>query len=271
MPALAPRPDEFPLFDYREGDGPLVFAAPHVGTHIPLDIARTMTETGRAIRETDFHVHRLFDFAPALGATTLFATHSRYVIDLNRDPEGGNLYPGKFETGLCPLTDFDRNPLYPEGHDPCAAEVVDRRDTYYAPYHAQLRHALDRAVARHGRALLIDCHSIRPEIPSLFEGRLPDLNFGANGGATAGASLLAALNTWRNGQDDYSHVLDGRFKGGYTTRHYGDPAHKVHAIQIEIVQDCYLNSDTPHLYDEARAAPLSRALRPLIDALLLAL
>ncbi|EGF90199.1 N-formylglutamate deformylase [Asticcacaulis biprosthecium C19] len=271
MPALAPLPDEIPLFDLHEGDGPLVVAAPHVGMHIPLDLANRMTATGRAIGETDFHVHRLFDFARNLDATTLFATHSRYVVDLNRDPEGGNLYPGKFETGLCPLSDFDRNPLYPDGDEPDAAEIEARRDTWYRPYHDRLRQTLDRAVARHGRALLIDAHSIRPEIPSLFEGRLPDLNFGTNSGATMGPHLLTVLDAWRAGLKGYSHVLDGRFRGGYTTRHYGDPARNIHALQIEIVQDCYLNSDTPHLYDEARAAPLSKALRPLIDALLAAL
>ncbi|WP_031235202.1 N-formylglutamate deformylase [Asticcacaulis sp. AC402] len=271
MPARAPHPDKVPLFDYHEGDAPLVVAAPHVGMHIPLDLANTMTAAGRAMGETDFHVHRLFDFARDLGATTLFATHSRYVVDLNRDPNGGNLYPGKFETGLCPLSDFDRNPLYPDGDEPDAAEIERRRETWYRPYHDHLRQALDRAVERHGRVLLIDAHSIRPVIPSLFDGRLPDLNFGTNSGATMGAHLLTVLDAWRDGLTGYTQVRDGRFKGGYTTRHYGDPARNIHALQIEIVQDCYLNSDTPHLYDEARAAPLSKALRPLIDALVLAL
>ena len=271
MPANVPTSDEIPPFDLNLGDGPLVIAAPHVGVHIPPAIAAKLNDTGRAVRETDFHVHRLFDFAPELGATTLFATHSRYVIDLNRDPDGGNLYPGRFETGLCPTTDFDQNPLYPAGHEPCAAEIIARRETWWQPYHDALRRALVAAVARHGRALLIDAHSIRAQIPSLFEGRLPDLNFGTNSGLTMAPGLIHAIDTWRHGQSAYSHVLDGRFKGGYTTRHYGRPDHAFHSLQIEIVQDCYLNSATPHLYDAAKAAPLSQALRPLVEGLLAAL
>lgn len=271
MPANAPTADEIQPFDFRAGDGPLVIAAPHVGIHLPAAIAATMNETGRAVGETDFHVHRLFDFAPELGAATLFATHSRYVVDLNRDPEGGNLYPGKFETGLCPVSDFDQHPIYPEGHEPHAGEILYRRNTWWQPYHDRLRQALDDAVARHGRALLIDAHSIRPEIPSLFEGRLPDLNFGTNCGLTLNPDLVAVVDAWRNGQSQFSHVRDGRFKGGYTTRHYGRPDQGIQALQIEIVQDCYLNSDTPHLYDARKAAPLSQALRPLVESLLAAL
>lgn len=256
-----------PLFDFTEGLSPLVIAAPHVGTYIPPDIAAKLNDTGLAVRETDFHVHRLFDFARELGATTLFATHSRYVVDLNRDPEGANLYPGKFETGLCPVSDFDRNPIYPEGHNPCAAETLFRRDTYWQPYHNQLKAALETTVARHGRALLIDAHSIRGVIPSLFEGRLPDLNFGTNSGQTLRGKPLKALQDWRAKTDAYSHVLDGRFKGGYTTRHYGALSQQIQALQIEIVQDTYLDSTTPHLYDARITAPLSQTLRPLVEAL----
>ena len=266
-----PHTDEVSPFAYSPGDSPLVIAAPHVGTHIPPDIAAKMNATGLAVRETDFHVHRLFDFARDLGATTLFAIHSRYVIDLNRDPEGQNLYPGKFETGLCPVSDFDRNPIYPEGHNPCAAEIEFRRETYWQPYHQQLRQALDAAVARHGKVLLIDAHSIRGVIPSLFDGRLTDLNFGTNSGQTLPSRLLTVLEKERAAITGYSHVLDGRFKGGYTTRHYGRPENGVNALQIEIVQDTYLDSSTPHLYDAAIAAPLSHTLRPLVEALLKAL
>lgn len=266
-----PDTDEVPLFAYHDGNSPLVIAAPHVGAHIPPDIAAKMNANGLAVRETDFHVHRLFDFARDFGATTLFATHSRYVIDLNRDPEGQNLYPGKFETGLCPISDFDQNPIYPEGHNPCAAEIDFRRDTYWQPYHNQLRQALDAAVARHGKALLIDAHSIRGVIPSLFDGRLPDLNFGTNSGQTLNPSMLDLLDTEASKITAYNHVRDGRFKGGYTTRHYGRPENGVQALQIEIVQDCYLDSATPHLYDAGIAAPLSSTLRPLVEALLKAL
>ena len=271
MPENSQSADEMPLFEYRAGRSPLVIAAPHVGTHLPPDIAATMTATGREVGETDHYVHRLFDFAQELDATTLWATHSRYVADLNRDPQSQPLYPGKFETPLCPLSDFDRNPLYRDGLAPDEAEVAQRRQAYWLPYHAQLRAALDAARTRHGHALLIDAHSIRPSIPSLFEGRLPDLNFGSNDGLTLGTGLREIVRQWAEGQDRWSFVIDGRFKGGYTTRHYGRPETGIHALQIEIVQDRYLNMAAPHLYDSAIAAPLSRALRPLVERLLAAL
>lgn len=262
--------DEIALFDFVGGTGPLVVSAPHVGTHIPPDLAGQFNTTGLGVHETDYHVHRLFDFARDLGASTLFATHSRYVIDLNRAPDNASLYPGKFETDLCPLSDFDRRPIYAHT-TPDAGEVVRRRDVYWRPYHDQLRSALDTAVARHGHALLIDAHSIRPSIPDLFEGRLPDLNFGLNDGRSASPVLADIVRQWGAGENRYSHVIDGRFKGGYTTRHYGQPTQGIHAIQIEIVQDTYLNMAMPHLYDAGLAAPLSHTLRPLVEALLQAL
>ncbi len=265
-----PTTDEMAPFEFHQGDGPLVIAAPHVGTYIPPAIAAKMNATGRAVNETDFHVHRLFDFAQDLGATTLFATHSRYVVDLNRDPKGTHLYPGHFETGMCPLSDFDQNPIY-DGEPPTPDEIEARRITYWQPYHDQLKTALETTVARHGRALLIDAHSIRPLIPCLFEGHLPDLNFGTNGGQTLHEPLLSVLKNWCQQTTAYSHVLDGRFKGGYTTRHYGALSPQIQALQIEIVQDTYLDLGAPHLYDEAKAAPLSLTLRPLVEALLAAL
>lgn len=264
-------PAEMSLFEACAGDGPLVVAAPHVGTFVPPAIAKRLNPAGLAVGETDFHVHRLFDFARDMGASTIFATHSRYVIDLNRDPDGQTLYPGRFETGLCPLSDFDRQPIYAKGQEPDSKEIQQRLEHYWRPYHNALRAALDRAVARHGRALLIDAHSIRGVIPSLFDGRLPDLNFGSDGGRTLSPPLVESLNRWRKGCGQWSHVLDGRFRGGYTTRHYGEPARGVEALQIEIVQDTYLDTATPHLYDPAIAAPLSSALRPLVTALVEAL
>lgn len=263
--------DEMPLFDSHEGPGPLVVSAPHVGTHLPPAIAARMNATGLSVGETDYHVHRLFDFARSLGGSTLFATHSRSVADLNRAPDGQFLYPGKFETPICPGSDFDHNPIYRDNASVSADEVAARRELYWQPYHDRLRALLDRAVARHGFALLIDAHSIRPSIPSLFEGRLPDLNFGLNDGRSAAAGVAEVIRDWAAGQGRFSYVIDGRFKGGYTTRHYGQPSQRIHAVQIEIVQDTYLNMTTPHLYDAGLAAPLSESLRPLVEALLEAL
>jgi N-formylglutamate deformylase len=263
--------DEMPLFDLHEGPGPLVVAAPHVGTHLPPHIAVLMNETGLGVGETDYHVHRLFDFAGDLGGSTLFATHSRYVADLNRAPDGQFLYPGKFETPICPECDFDRRPIYRDAAPLSEDDVAARRQLYWRPYHDRLRALLDRAVARHGFTLLIDAHSIRPSIPDLFEGRLPDLNFGLNDGRSAAPGVADVIRNWARRQSRYSHVIDGRFKGGYTTRHYGQPDRRIHALQIEIVQDIYLNMAAPHLYDAGLAAPLSQALRPLVEALLEAL
>jgi len=262
--------DEIPLYDCVEGTAPLVIAAPHVGTYLPQDIAAKLNTNGRAVNETDFHVHRLYDFASRLNASTLFATHSRYVVDLNRDPAGSPLYPGKFETPMCPLSDFDRHPIY-DGDGPDAAEIELRRRLYWQPYHDRLCALLDTARDRHGVALLIDAHSIRPAIPDLFEGRLPDLNFGLNDGRSASPVLKEVIANWSAGQSENSTVIDGRFKGGYTTRHYGQPDQGIHAIQIEVVQDCYLNMAAPHLYDAALAAPLSHRLSTLIEALVEAL
>lgn len=270
MPNLPPT-DETPPYEFQAGDGPLVVAAPHVGTHLPPRVAAAMNPVGLSVGETDFHVHRLFDFAPEMGASTLFATHSRYVVDLNRPPDDARLYPGRFETGLCPLSDFDRNPIYPPGREPDAAEIAARRERYWRPYHDRLRAALDAAKARHGFALLIDAHSIRPRIPSLFDGALPDLNFGTDSGRTLPPRLTEALNGWRAAQARWSHVLDGRFTGGYTTRHYGQPRDGIFALQIEIVQDAYLDLKAPRLYDAAIARPLSLALRALTETLLAAL
>lgn len=271
MPPNSPPTDETAPFDFHAGVSPLIVSAPHVGTYIPADIAGTMNTTGLAVGETDFYVHRLFDFAPSLGASTLFATHSRYVVDLNRPPDDARLYPGRFETGLCPLSDFDRQPIYKPGCEPDAVEIARRRDLYWRPYHNALRAVIDSVRARHGFALLIDAHSIRARIPDLFEGRLPDLNFGTDNGRTLTPRLFDALNGWRNSQTHWSHVLDGRFKGGYTTRHYGQPQAGIYALQIEIVQDAYLDSRTPHLYEAGLARPLSVGLHALVEALLQAL
>ncbi|HWU50732.1 MAG TPA: N-formylglutamate deformylase [Asticcacaulis sp.] len=271
MPSNVPLTDKVPPFEFQAGSGPLLVSAPHVGTSLPPCIAARMNETGLSVGETDFNVHRLFDFAPELGASTLFATHSRYVIDLNRAPDSARLYPGQFETGLCPLSDFDQTPIYQDDFDPDKAEIAVRLDQYWRPYHDRMRATLDTIKARHGYALLIDAHSIRPQIPSLFKGRLPDLNFGTDLGRTLAPRIMAALNDWRENETRWSHVVDGRFRGGYTTRHYGQPQDNIFALQIEIVQDAYLDLKQPRLYDAAIAQPLSLALRALTEALLRAL
>lgn len=260
-----PSPD---LFTLTERAGPLVIAAPHVGTALPADIAARLNPVGLSVMETDFHVHRLYDFAPDLNATTLFANYSRYVVDLNRDPHSAPLYPGLFETGLCPLSDFDRRPIYLEGGEPDPAETERRRHCYWFPYHARLEEVLEATRDRHGFALLIDAHSIRPSIPTLFEGSLPDLSFGSDSGRTLPPAVIAALNEWMAKTTAYSSVLDGRFKGGFTTRGHGRPEDRIFSLQIEIVQSCYLDMDDPTQYDPVRAQPLSDTLKPLLETLI---
>ncbi|MDC7683428.1 N-formylglutamate deformylase [Asticcacaulis sp. BYS171W] len=255
------------IFTIHQGAGPLVVAAPHVGTYLPPEIAAQLNDVGRSVMETDFHVHRLYDFAPELGASTLFAIHSRYVVDLNRDPNSAPLYPGQFETGMCPLTDFDLRPIY-AGDVPSEAEINRRRQHYWWPYHAKLEELLEAARERHGFALLIDAHSIRPSIPTLFEGALPDLSFGTDSGRTCPADVLDALQGWMAQTTAYSSVLDGRFKGGFTTRGHGRPEDRVYALQIEIVQSCYLDMSDPTTYGAERARPLSETLKPLVETLI---
>ena len=246
------------------GDGPVVLGLPHTGTHVPQDVARALNETGRALADTDWHVDRLYD-GLVDGATTVRATFHRYVIDANRDPAGASLYPGRNTTGLVPLTDFDGTDIWTDPPD--EAEVARRRDAYHAPYHAALAAELDRVRAAHGAAILYDCHSIRSRIPFLFEGPLPDMNVGTNGGTTCAPAVSAAV-TEACREAPYTDVLDGRFKGGWTTRHYGRPREGLHAIQMELAQSTYLAAEAPPwTYDADRAGRLRAHLGPLLARL----
>ena len=246
------------------GDGPVVLGLPHAGTHVPQDVARALNETGRALADTDWHVDRLYD-GLLDGATTVRATFHRYVIDANRDPAGASLYPGQNTTGLVPLTDFDGTDIWTDPPD--EAEVARRRDAYHAPYHAALAAELDRVRAAHGAAILYDCHSIRSRIPFLFEGPLPDMNVGTNGGTTCAPAVSAAV-TEACREAPYTDVLDGRFKGGWTTRHYGRPREGLHAIQMELAQSTYLAAEAPPwTYDADRAGRLHAHLGPLLARL----
>lgn len=253
------------IVDVHPGDSPVILSAPHVGTLLPDALADRLTEHGRAIIDTDWHVHRLYQgLLP--GATTISARYSRYVVDLNRPPDGASLYPGQNTTGTCPVTDFDGNPLYRDGQEPDDAEVAERVEQYHRPYHAAIEEHIARLKARHGAVLLYDCHSIRSVVPYLFEGELPVLNIGTNGGATCDPSLetLTVDGCRAAEQGGYSWVLNGRFKGGWTTRHYGQPEHSVHAIQMETAQRAYLHEAPPWPYDEA----LADRLRPWLKAML---
>lgn len=256
------------LYEYHQGTTPLLVSIPHAGTWVPEALLERMTEPAQALPDTDWHVGRLYGFAKALGGTLLKANYSRYVIDLNRPPDDASLYPGQATTGLCPTTLFDGTPLYRDGAAPTDAEVARRRERYWQPYHDTLAEALARLRARHGYALLYDAHSIASRVPRLFDGRLPDLNLGTARGASCAPQIEHALAAVLRASP-YSTAVNGRFVGGYITRHYGTPAAGVHAVQMEIAQGCYMDEEEEGFpYNEAKAAALRPVLRAVMEALL---
>lgn len=255
------------------GDAPLLVAFPHTGTELPDAIAAQLRSPWLARKDTDHFVHRLYDFARELDATTVRTRLSRSVIDVNRDPSGASLYPGQVSSALCPLATFEAEALYPAGREPDDAEIARRRATYFAPYHAALAAELDRLRARHPRVVLYDAHSIRSQLPLLFPGVLPQLNLGTYDGKSCSPALTGALEPLcaRSG---FSWITNGRWKGGWTTRHYGQPERGVHAVQMELACRAYLTEPAPPLdehnwpppYDPARAAPLRGVLREILSA-----
>ena len=256
------------LHEIARGDSPLIIDVPHAGTYMPADLAADLTPAARALPDTDWHVEKLYGFARGAGATLVVATHSRYVVDLNRNPTGASLYPGADVTELCPTRTFANEPIWADGAGPDAAQVAARCARYFEPYHAALAAEIERARARHGYAVLLDAHSIRSEVPRFFAGRLPDLNLGtANGASCAPAAQTAAADVL-GAALGFTQVVNGRFKGGYVTRHYGRPAQGVHALQLEIAQACYMDEAPPYPWDARRAATLEVVLAHLVDALL---
>jgi len=265
-PRAGPEPaDAATVISAHPGRTPLVISLPHVGQQVPADLAGRMTARALAVPDTDWHVERLYSFARDEGAAWLEPSLSRYVVDLNRPPDDAALYPGQVSTGLCPSQTFDGEPLYRDA-GPSKAEIAARRERYWAPYHAALARLLDEARARHGYAVLLDAHSIRSEVPRLFAGRLPDINLGTNEGRSCDRRLSDSLVALLRAQTRFSHVLDGRFKGGYITRHYGQPASGVHALQIELAQSGYMDESGTR-YEDRRAAPLIELLRKVVGAL----
>lgn len=252
-------------FQFTAGRIPLLVSMPHVGTDIPDDIAATMSAPALGRADTDWHLVQLYDFLRDMGASTISARWSRYVIDLNRPPENTNLYPGMDTTGLCPVDTFARTPLYLDGV-PDDAEVQRRLARYWQPYHQQLRAELDRLLGIHGRVALWDAHSIASVVPRFFEGRLPDLNFGTAKGTSCDAGMERAIVNVARAQDTYSVAVNGRFKGGHITRHYGQPANRVHAIQLEMSQCVYMDEAAPYGYRPDLAQGVQGLLREMTGA-----
>ena len=255
-------------FTLHRGTAPLLVSLPHDGSHIPEALAVRMTPEARRAPDTDWHVSRLYAFARELGASILVPRHSRYVIDLNRGEDDTSLYPGQNTTGLVPLVRFTGEAIYLPGQEPDVAEVAERIETHWRPYHAALRGELDRIRALHGRVVLWEGHSIRGSgLPFLFEGRLPDLNLGTANGTSCSPSLQARIEQVLATQADYDWVANGRFKGGHITRHYAAPGNGIDAVQLELSQRTYMDEDSFD-YDEAKAARLQALLRRLLDGAL---
>ena len=255
-------------YEFHPGDSPLLVSIPHCGTWIPPELAAEMTPEALEVPDTDFHLPRLYHFLDERDVSVLAATHSRYVIDLNRAPDGSVLYPGASNTELCPTTRFDFKPVYRDPKGPDLAEIARRIDTYWRPYHAKLEQELRRIRDRHGYAVLFDAHSIVSVCPRFFEGRLTDFNLGTGGGASCDAGLAQQLIVVAKAYPAYTSVLNGRFKGGYITRQYGNPAGGVHAVQLELSERTYMIESPPFPYDEALADAVRPALVALIDTLL---
>ncbi|HEV8693604.1 MAG TPA: N-formylglutamate deformylase [Lysobacter sp.] len=254
------------IFELHRGTAPLLISLPHNGSDIPAPLAARMVERARQAPDTDWHVSRLYAFARELGASMLVPRHSRYVIDLNRPPDDTSLYPGQNTTGLCPAVQFTGEPVYLEGQAPSAEEIAARIETYWRPYHEALRDELARIKAAHGRVLLWEGHSIKgSDLPFLFPGRLSDLNLGTSGGASCSPQRQASVEGALAAQSQYDYVVNGRFKGGYITRHYADPANGIDAIQLEISQRIYMDEAT-FAYDETKAAAAQAVIRSLLEA-----
>jgi N-formylglutamate deformylase len=254
-------------YTLHRGSTPLFVSLPHDGTALPDDIAESMTADARRVPDTDWHVARLYAFARELGASIIVPKYSRYVVDLNRPPDDTSLYPGQNTTGLCPIVQFSGQPVYLAGQEPSHDEVVRRVERYWRPYHDVLTAEIDRIKSMHGHTVLWEGHSIRSVVPFLFDGRLPDINLGTVSGASCSAQLQQRLVSVLEAQSNYSFIVNGRFKGGYITRHYGRPAAGVDAVQLELAQLNYMDEDS-FVYAGDRASNLQRAVRALLEVCL---
>jgi N-formylglutamate deformylase len=251
-------------FSLQPGTSPLLVSMPHIGTEIPPELQHHYVPRALAVEDTDWHLAALYDFLPALGASVLMPRTSRYVIDLNRPPDDAPMYPGASKTELCPTRFFTGEALYRPGCEPSIDERLRRRTRYWQPYHTALAAELQRIKAIHGFALLWDAHSIRSQIPWLFDGVLPDLNMGTASGASANPAIASAIDQVCAQAGTVTHVVNGRFKGGYITRHYGAPHDGMHAVQLEMCQYLYMDEAMPFAFDAQKAD----AIRPLLKTMI---
>jgi N-formylglutamate deformylase len=259
---------KMPVYLLHRGTAPLLVSLPHAGTHIPDALHGALLPRALASEDTDWFLDKLYAFATGMGASLIVPTHSRYVVDLNRPSDNQPMYVGANNTELCPTRFFTGDPLYREGMAPGNAEVAQRVATYWQPYHDALRDELARLKAAHGHAVLFDGHSIKSELPWLFEGKLPDLNLGTASGGSCAPSLRTALAGLLQSQSQFTVAVDGRFKGGHITRSYGQPAHGVHAVQLEKCWSTYMRETAPFEWDAAHAARVQPLLQQMLRTML---
>lgn len=252
-------------FDYIKGKQPLMISMPHNSSIIPVELESRLTKDGKNAADTDWFIDRLYDFAQLLGVHIIKPTWSRLYIDLNRDPEGVELYPGSNSTELCPTTEFSGKPVYLPGKEPNPSEISQRLEIAWRPYHQCIKETLTKMVSEHGYAILFDAHSIRSRVPRFFDGQLPDFNFGNNSGKSCDRVLIDKLEglNYKN----WTQVTNGRFKGGYITRHYGNPAQNIHSIQLELSQSTYMDEEYMR-WDESKAEQLKRQLQSIVQTLI---
>lgn len=253
------------VVEIQRGASPMILAFPHTGVEAPAAIRERLNDNGRLLADTDWRLHTLYaGLLP--GATTVRATFHRYVIDANRDPAGISLYPGQNTTGLIPETDFDGAPIWRNGQQPTSADIAARLDAFHIPYHAALAAEIGRVKSLHGIAVLYDCHSIRSRIPFLFDGTLPDFNVGTDNGQTCSPAIESAVVDAARSASGFTSILNGRFKGGWTTRHYGQPEHGTHAVQMELAQSTYLGAEAPPFaYDADKARTIRAHLQTILE------
>ncbi len=253
------------LYDYAAGDLPLLISFPHSGTYTPPELYARLTRRAQDLPDTDWFVPELYSFSREIGASVIRATHTRYLVDLNRPPDGTSLYPGQWGTGLCPTASFDGEALYRVGFELDPEEIHGRVIRYWQPYHDKLAMAIKELVRTHGSCILWDAHSIRSTVPDLFAGKLPDLNIGTVDGQSCAAGYQDLIMGYLAAQPRFTHVHNGRFKGGYITRHYGNPDVHVHAVQLEIAQSAYLFESRTPKPDTKVSAPLTALLKNLLQ------
>ena len=257
-----------PVHTLQQGDTPLLISFPHVGTQIPPEAQARYTARSLEVEDTDWFLDRLYAFAGEMGATLLVPTHSRYFIDLNRPSENTPMYAGQNNTELCPTRHFSGDALYREGQTPDEAEIQRRVASHWRPYHDTLQAQLLRLRSAHGHVVLFDAHSIKSQLPWLFDGTLPQMNLGTVGGTSCAPGLRDPLAAVLAAQADYSHVVDGRFKGGHITRHFGKPQEGIHAVQLEMCWRAYMDELPPYRWHAERAASVTPLLRALVRVML---